>query len=256
MTVAVGLFAARRTGRYYYIAATAFALFFLTAYIPRFSAMALSLRSQTARAERLARETNLLDEAGRLDLARIDEHDTAQLKRYHELYASLDYLDDRDTLLLADRFGIARSREFLANFRNDRISSYIRWGGSAPIPNKSLSRLRRRNRPRCRPICIEGYRYCYDPVSYNDGRARFSTDNDTLRLYLPGTREVLCRSFEELLHDRAEQLRLPLDDEALYTADNLLVYRTDSLLISFSQAEVSREKSCYTYLNIDKAYTK
>lgn len=256
MTVAVGLFAARRTGRYYYIAATAFALFFLTAYIPRFSATALSLRSQTARAERLARETNLLDEAGRLDLARIDEHDTAQLKRYHELYASLDYLDDRDTLLLADRFGIARSREFLANFRNDRISSYIRWGGSEGDSVVEVVTNSYSESERCRPICIEGYRYCYDPVSYNDGRARFSTDNDTLRLYLPGTREVLCRSFEELLHDRAEQLRLPLDDEALYTADNLLVYRTDSLLISFSQAEVSREKSCYTYLNIDKAYTK
>ena len=54
MTAAVALFAARRTGRYYYIAATAFVLFFLTAYIPRFSATAFSLRSQTARAEPLA----------------------------------------------------------------------------------------------------------------------------------------------------------------------------------------------------------
>ena len=80
MTAAVALFAARRTGRYYYIAATAFVLFFLTAYIPRFSATAFSLRSQTARAERLAGQTGLLDESGRLDLSRIDEprHGAAQ----------------------------------------------------------------------------------------------------------------------------------------------------------------------------------
>ena len=90
MTAAGAQIAARRTGRYYYIAATAFVLFFLTAYIPRFSATALSLRSQTARAERLAGQTGLLDESGRLDLSRIDERDTAQLKRYRELYASLD----------------------------------------------------------------------------------------------------------------------------------------------------------------------
>lgn len=257
MTVAVVLFAARRTGRYYYIAATAFALFFLTAYIPRFSATALSLRSQTARAERLARETNLLDEAGRLDLARIDEHDTAQLKRYRELYASLDYLDDNDTLLLADRFGIARSREFLASIPNDRIQYYIRWGGEVDSVVEVVT-SRYTNSELRDPIRIEGYRYCYDPVSYDCGnrRAHFSADNDTLRLWLPGTGEVLCRSFEELLHDRAEQLRLPLDDEALYSADNLLVYRTDSLLISFSQAEASREEQRYTNLYIDKVYTK
>ncbi len=257
MTIAVGLFAARRTGRYYYVAAAAFALFLLTAYVPRFSAEALSLRSQTARAERLARETALLDEAGRLDLARIDERDTARLDRYRELYASLDYIDDRDTLLLADRFGIARSREFLASFPNDRIQSYIRWGGEVDTVVE-IATSRYANSELRDPIRIEGYRYCYAPISYDDGnrRAHFSAENDTLRLWLPDTGEVLCRSFEELLHDRAEQLGLPLDDEALYTADNLLVYRTDSLLIAFGQAEASREKRRYTDLYIDKVYTK
>ena len=258
MTAAVTLFAARRTGRYYYIAATAFVLFFLTAYIPRFSATAFSLRSQTARAERLAGQTGLLDESGRLDLSRIDERDTAQLKRYRELYASLDYLDDHDTLLLADRFGIARSRELLGCFHSDRIRDYIQWGYELDTAEAAALTSSYSNSELRAPLRIDGYRYCYAPVSfsYNNGSSRYTTSGDTLRLYLPDGRELFRRSFDELFTERCDQLLYWPDDEPLYTADNLLFYRTDSLLISFSWAEVSRGKHRYVALNVDKFYTK
>ena len=258
MTAAVALFAARRTGRYYYIAATAFVLFFLTAYIPRFSATAFSLRSQTARAERLAGQTGLLDESGRLDLSRIDERDTAQLKRYRELYASLDYLDDHDTLLLADRFGIARSRELLGCFHSDRIRDYIQWGYELDTAEAAALTSSYSNSELRAPLRIDGYRYCYAPVSfsYNNGSSRYTTSGDTLRLYLPDGRELFRRSFDELFTERCDQLLYWPDDEPLYTADNLLFYRTDSLLISFSWAEVSRGKHRYVALNVDKFYTK
>ena len=258
MTAAVALFAARRTGRYYYIAATAFVLFFLTAYIPRFSATAFSLRSQTARAERLAGQTGLLDESGRLDLSRIDERDTAQLKRYRELYASLDYLDDHDTLLLADRFGIARSRELLGCFHSDRIRDYIQWGYELDTAEAAALTSSYSNSELRAPLRIDGYRYCYAPVSfsYNNGSSRYTTSGDTLRLYLPDGRELFRRSFDELFTERCDQLLYWPDDELLYTADNLLFYRTDSLLISFSWAEVSRGKHRYVALNVDKLYTK
>lgn len=258
MTVAVGLFAARRTGRYYYIAATAFLLFLLTAYIPYFSASALSLHSQTTRAERLARETGLLDASGRLDLARIDEGDTTLIASYRELYASLDYLDDNDTLLLADRFGIARSAEFPDAFQNKTLGHHIRWGGGAVLTEVIDAPLHFLSKERRDPLDIAGYRRCYAPasVSYDNGRARYTTSGDTLRLFLPDGREILRRSFEELLHDRAAQLRLPLDDEALYTADNLLVYRTDSLLVAFQRVEASRPEQRYIDLDVDSFFTK
>ena len=259
MTVAVGLFAARRTGRYYYIAATAFLLFLLTAYIPYFSASALSLRSQTARAEQLARETGLLDAAGRLDLARIDERDTTLIEGYRELYSSLDYLDDNDTLLLADRFGISRSAEFIDAFQNTALGHHIRWGDYDAVLTEVIDApLHFLDNERRDPLDIAGYRHCYAPasVSYDNGRARYTTSGDTLRLYLPDGCEILRRSFAELLHDRAAQQQTTLDDEALYTADNLLVYRTDSLLVSFRRVEASRHEHRYTDLDVDIFFTK
>ncbi len=260
MTVSVGLFLARRTARYYYIAGTAFVCFLTTAYIPYFSASAISLRSQTARAERLAAAAGLLDTAGRLDLARIDERDTTLIAGYRELYSSLDYLDDNDTLLLADRFGISRSAEFIDAFQNTALGHHIRWGGAPVLTEVVNAPLHFLDNERRDPLDIAGYRHCYDPASYSYGndrsQSRYTTSDDTLRLYLPDGRELLRRSFEELLHDRAAQLRLPIDDDALYTADNLLVYRTDSLLVSFRRVEASRHEHRYTDLDVDIFFTK
>ena len=198
------------------------------------------------------------NESGRLDLSRIDERDTAQLKRYRELYASLDYLDDHDTLLLADRFGIARSRELLGRFHSDRIRDYIQWGYELDTAEAAALTSSYSNSELRAPLRIDGYRYCYTPVSfsYNNGSSRYTTSGDTLRLYLPDGRELFRRSFDELFTERCDQLLYWPDDEPLYTADNLLFYRTDSLLISFSWAEVSRGKHRYVALNVDKFYTK
>lgn len=259
MTLAVGFFFARRTARYYYIAGTAFVLFLITAYIPYFSASALSLRSQAARAQRLAAETGLLDETGRLDLARIDERDTTLVEGYRELYSSLDYLDDNDTLLLAERFGIARSAQFPAAFKNQKLRSHISWGWQDSNLTELLESPIYLSGDECSdPLDIRGYRYRYNPVSYanNQKSARFSVRNDTLQLLLPDGREVFRRSLPDLFADRCDQLLYMPDDEPLYTADNLLVYRTDSLLITFRRAEVSRAKRSYTDLTVDKFYTK
>ena len=261
MTLAVGVFLHRRTARDYYIAATAFALFFLTAYVPRFSATALSLRSQTARAQRLAAETGLADTAGRLDLARIAPRDSAMLKRYRELYASLDYLDDRDTTLLYKRFGIARSARFLDAFPDESQRCYLRlgWNGTEAdcvevvAEQEYFDRSDRRG-----PIDVGAYRYRYDPTQseYRGVPARYANAGDTLRLFLPGGREIFRRSFEDLFRERCSQLSASPDDESLYTADNLLVYRTDSLLIVFSTASVSQSKKRYEQINVDTFYTK
>lgn len=258
MTAAVGFFLWRRTARYYGIAATAFVCFFATAYIPCFSAERLSLRSQAARAERLAAAAGLLDEAGRLDLSRIDERDTVRIETYHRLYASLDYLDDNDTLLLAERFGIARSRAFTEAFRSQNLREYIRWGANRALAEVVDGPVVFALRDRSQPLDIAGLSACYDAISHtrHDLRARCTTSGDTLRLYLPDGRELFVRSFGDLLRERAAQLRLTPGDEALYTAEGLLTFRTDSLLIVFSRAEASRTEGRYVSLDVDRFYTK
>ena len=160
--------------------------------------------------------------------------------------------------LLADRFGIARSRELLGCFHSDRIRDYIQWGYELDTAEAAALTSSYSNSELRAPLRIDGYRYCYAPVSfsYNNGSSRYTTSGDTLRLYLPDGRELFRRSFDELFTERCDQLLYWPDDELLYTADNLLFYRTDSLLISFSWAEVSRGKHRYVALNVDKFYTK
>ena len=176
----------------------------------------------------------------------------------YENEKALDYLDDHDTLLLADRFGITRSRELLGRFHSDRIRDYIQWGYELDTAEAAALTSSYSNSELRAPLRIDGYRYCYAPVSfsYNNGSSRYTTSGDTLRLYLPDGRELFRRSFDELFTERCDQLLYWPDDELLYTADNLLFYRTDSLLISFSWAEVSRGKHRYVALNVDKFYTK
>jgi len=160
--------------------------------------------------------------------------------------------------MLADRFGIARSRELLGCFHSDRIRDYIQWGYELDTAEAAALTSSYSNSELRAPLRIDGYRYCYAPVSfsYNNGSSRYTTSGDTLRLYLPDGRELFRRSFDELFTERCDQLLYWPDDEPLYTADNLLFYRTDSLLISFSWAEVSRGKHRYVALNVDKFYTK
>ena len=91
------------------------------------SATALSLRSQTARAERLAGRTRA---ARRIRPTRCSSTNATQ--RSSNVIASstprlLTTLDATHTPLLADRFGIARSRELLSRFHS-RIRDYIQWG--------------------------------------------------------------------------------------------------------------------------------
>lgn len=260
MTVSVGLFLARRTARYYYIAGTAFVCFLTTAYIPYFSASAISLRSQTARAERLAAAAGLARHGGP---ARPRTHRRTRHHAHRGLSGALFVarLPRRQRHAAAGRpfrhlafggvhrclpeHGLGPPHPLGRRPRAHR-------GGqrAAALPRQRTPRPARHRRlpPLLRPRLLL--------LRQRPSQSRYTTSDDTLRLYLPDGRELLRRSFEELLHDRAAQLRLPIDDDALYTADNLLVYRTDSLLVSFRRVEASRHEHRYTDLDVDIFFTK
>ncbi|MDE6778333.1 MAG: DUF4153 domain-containing protein [Alistipes sp.] len=122
-------FLSRRTGRYHYVAAAAALLFFVTAYVPRFSAERIGLRSQTERAERLAARTGLLLDDGRIDLTHRSEIDTLLLDDYYELGQSLHYLyKENDTTTLRCRFGIADLYRDYYDIFPGKYDGRIRWG--------------------------------------------------------------------------------------------------------------------------------
>lgn len=104
-TVSALLFARPRTGRYRGAALAAFVLFLVVAFLPPLTADRIGIRSQSRRAERIARERGMLLPDGRIDLTTRAEADSIHIGDYHQLGEALEYLADRDTLALA-RFGI------------------------------------------------------------------------------------------------------------------------------------------------------
>ena len=80
-------------------------LFAAVAYVPALEPGRVAVRSQQARAERIARSLDRLDSAGRLVLTPVPLADTVRGARYRELYEALAYLYLRDTLRLA-AFGL------------------------------------------------------------------------------------------------------------------------------------------------------
>ena len=79
---------------------------------------------------------------------------------------------------------------------------------------------------------------------------------DTLRIRLNDGRMLLCMPFDSLLVERFRQLGLPPDDERNYTADNLLQFRTDSLLVTFTFIRAVPAEHRISDLGIDKIYLR
>lgn len=227
MTLCTLAFFSRRTGRYYYVAATAAALFFVTAYVPYFSAERIGLRSQTERAERLAARTGLLLDDGRIDLTHRSEIDTLLLDDYYELGQSLNYLyKNDDTLTLRDRFGIDNFYRDYYDIFPEEYDDRIRWGRdygisiveTVDVTDKGIYLYR----PKKMQVDIAGFSKAFPAITYN-------STGDSVRITLHGRTiefskaDMLRTQLKKAGLDTAEQLTGSLLESA---ADTLLVYDT------------------------------
>lgn len=259
MTFCTLAFLSRRTGRYYYVAAAAALLFLVTAYVPRFSAERIGLRSQTERAERLAARTGLLLDDGRIDLTHRTEIDTLLLDDYYELGQSLHYLYMKnDTLTLRNRFGIANYyNDYYAIFP-EKYDARIRWGSEYDIDTVE-------------EVVTHGYTYLSTPhdmqvaidgfsKSYRNFRNDY--DCDSVRIVLPGRKitfskdDMMRTQLQKAGLDSLEHLSTPALEQA---ADRLLVYDTGDARIVFSalyfEYPEGREPKITT-VNIDEVFIR
>ena len=125
MTLCVLLFLSRRTGRYLYVGLAGFVCFAALAYLPVLEPQRIATGSQVRRAVRVAKQLNMLDGEGRLQLDAFVP-DTLLRRDYRRLYEALDYVADHDTLAFA-RFAveIGKVREAVPDpFRDYVVSGY------------------------------------------------------------------------------------------------------------------------------------
>ena len=160
MTLCVLLFLSRRTGRYLYVGLAGFVCFAALAYLPVLEPQRIATGSQVRRAVRVAKQLNMLDGEGRLQLDAFVP-DTLLRRDYRRLYEALDYVADHDTLAFA-RFGVelGKVREAVPDVFRD----YVVYGYDYRTDDNWVSVYPDGVR---RIDLAPGYRVLYANLSYN-----------------------------------------------------------------------------------------
>ena len=239
MTFCLAIFLSRRTGRYLWVVLFAMLLFAAVAYVPALEPGRVAVRSQQARAERIARSLDRLDSAGRLVLTPVPLADTVRGARYRELYEALAYLYLRDTLRLA-AFGLSSTERYAELFPSD-FADYVR-GWTDRVPAAGTGGATR-------------FFYLPDDAEYalGDGYSRLwlpcysswaEFGNDTLRVDVGGERiriagaELLARQLARVGVASCEELR-----DSREHIEPLMDYRDARCRIIFSDLSLERTDS-------------
>ena len=251
MTLCVLLFLSRRTGRYLYVGLAGFVCFAALAYLPVLEPQRIATGSQVRRAVRVAKQLNMLDGEGRLQLDAFVP-DTLLRGDYRRLYEALDYVADHDTLAFA-RFGVelGKVREAVPDVFRD----YVVYGYDYRTDDNWVSVYPDGVR---RIDLAPGYRVLYANLSYNrydQGRIPYYRfEDDTLRIDFGTERSEFVISAPALLQ---RQLRhagkgdYPLPSELENAADELLTYSDEELLILFSSMSIERRDSALRLDDVD-----
>ena len=234
-TAAALLFLHPRTGRYHYVAALAFGLFFLAAFFPPLSADRVGIRSQERRALQLAQEAWMLLPDNRLDLTPRSEADTVHIPQYAELGRALDYLCREDREQTFARFGLKEMEPYYDLFPRsykNRVQ-YPEWRTDTATAEANL--CLRRNRQE--PIVLDGYRTFYPLDERLCG--------DTLRIGFRGRELAIAK--RALLAGQMERAGLsweqsPAAADFERRSDVLLTCDCDTLRLLFAVWSLDLEK--------------
>lgn len=248
MTLCVLLFLTPRTGRYRWVCAAAFAVFALLAYVPALGPERIAVRSQFARALRVAERLELLDSDGTLRLDRFGA-DTTLKADYRRFYEAAEYVSQHNTAAFK-RFGVKMAD--LTDAVPPSMRDYVVYGwGSADTMVEVVSGYFSLNRSSCR-VPVGGYATLYPHwVRSWEGDERddcsFRLQQDTLWLHFGGSRPDWTIPAADLL---AAQLRragieevVPDEKTLQHAADELMVYEESGRMIVFDDLLFERSDS-------------
>lgn len=251
MTVGVGLFMLKRLGNYLNLFVFSFMLFAAMAYIPGLSAEKIAVSSQLNRVHNLAADLNLLDSKGHLIVKEHLQEDTSALEDYHQLYESISYLDREEPSQVL-KLGLSTPDEFLQSLPG-KIRYYVEFGREEV--REESDRIWIRADGTGWESGLSGYEqlYLFEPWK-NSGVCYSYKDNElTLRkgdsvLFSMNGRELV----EAQLKSQGYSLeQLPDKGTLDAIAPELLVYKTDSLLLKMHEITISIEQGKAQVIDIE-----
>ncbi|MDE7305395.1 MAG: DUF4153 domain-containing protein [Alistipes sp.] len=248
MTFCVLLFLSRRSGRYWWVCAAGFAIFALMAYVPALRPERIAVRSQLGRAMEVASRLELLDDDGTLRLDRFGA-DTTFKADYRRFYESVQYIAWRDTAAFR-RLGA--DMDAIRAAVPQPIRDYVVYGWADAVVTEAVTvtediYLMQTSRR----VSCEGYSTLYpdwDTFWQDDAAGDYSYcfRNDTLILRFDGRHPDRSIAVSDLLSAqlrRAGIVGIPSGKKLIDSADDLLVYSDDELLVVFQKMSFERSDS-------------
>lgn len=243
MTACVLVFLFRNRRGYFALAAGALAVVLLTVLVPSLRGEKIAQRAQIQRVRTMAEQLDRLNDDGTLRLPTPDPADTLRMVEHRKLYQSLNYLDNRnDTVLLKSEFGIARKSDYLASL-SEKTSKY------ASAWSEELAREQLEEEVVIEEIVPSVYlsRKTYGPVDVSGYRQMYGTPNPANadeQLSIGNGRNI---SANQIFREQLQRLGCPdVSPSRSWIKDHedeLLIYRTDSLLVCFNKLELKRMTS-------------
>jgi hypothetical protein len=241
MTACVLGFLFRNRHGYFALTAGALCVVLLTVLVPPLRGEKVAMRAQLHRVRTLAQQLDRLNDDGTLRLPEPDPADTLRMLEHRRLYQSLDYLD---ISVMEQELGLEKSSDYLESLsKSTRLyatgwpeeyareeiveeeimdTAYLYYTDEKPIDMNGFSRVYPNVRSWYRPDPKDGVEM---PMVYVGDHIKISMD------------QVLEEQFRKFGFTDNE----PSEDWLTDHMNELLVYRTDSLLVVFERMTLYRK---------------
>jgi hypothetical protein len=252
MTCCVLVFLFRNRRGYFALAAGALCVVLLVVLVPPLRGEKVAMRSQVHRVRTLAQQLDRLNDDGTLRLSAPDPSDTVRMVEHRRLYQSLDYIGDNDTLVLKREFGLLSPRaylETLSELTRNYASAYSEEDAIEEVVVEEIvaSTLYYNDD---RPIDIKGYSWMYaDGVRWYGNSIKEKDRDENLLQVGQHIKISINQIWAEQLRKFSFKDQKVTEQWLKSHANELLVYRTDSLLLVFNWVELSENEDGSWYVN-------
>lgn len=238
MTVCALIFLFRNRRGYFELADLAFCVVTLTVLVPSLRGEKVAMRSQVHRVRTLAQQLDRLNDDGTLRLPDPDPADTAQMEEHRKLFQSLHYIGVNDMLALEREFGLSSPRaylETLSELTRNYASAWSEESAEEVVAEESEEWVTLLYNDE-RPLDIRGYSQVYaERVGW------WVQDSDETAVKVGKSINIPVKQiWAEQMQKYGFTDQEPTEEWLKAHENELLVYRTDNVLVVFSQMKLKR----------------
>lgn len=238
MTACVLVFLFRNRRGYFALATGSLAVVLLTVLVPSLRGEKIAQRAQIQRVRTIAQQLNRLNDDGTLRLPEPDPTDTLNMEEHRRLYQSLDYIGDNDMLVLKQEFGLSSPKaylETLSELTRNYASAWSEERAEEVVVEESEEWVNLLYNDE-RPLDIRGYSRVYaERVEW------WVQDTDETAVKVGQSINIPIKQiWAEQMQKYGFTDQEPTEEWLKAHENELLVYRTDNVLVVFSQMELKR----------------